>query len=379
MNMDNSTAGKEEQALARAIYCGLLGTEIDQRTRSMAAIYANNLFVSPWQDESDAVTKAYGQGFFTTLRDMEKATAMAARWGHGFTANNTPISSTVARDFLTDFFRRYLRQPRDYHHFVCQRRDIQFGGILDFPVEHPIAVEFWAIYITVAGSGTLNTQGQQFQLGPHTIAVVPPGATCTLSRDESAEHWCYHWLSFRSRLEWIELLEWAMELTRPVFFQMEDHQSYSGLIQQTEQLEATTYQPGSLSEKLCNNIIQNILIRIRLLAETEAGDSSHRNTKVQAAVDFILNNYAADIGLERVAREVNISTSRLSTLFREHFGISVIKWRDHIRMQKAKELLLHGNASIGSIASRVGYSDALYFSRRFKEHFDKTPSDFRNT
>ena len=78
-----------------------------------------------------------------------------------------------------------------------------------------------------------------------------------------------------------------------------------------------------------------------------------------------------------IANDASSSPSRLSALFREHFGISVIKWRDQIRMLKAKELVVHSQDPIGDIASRVGYPDALYFSRRFKDHFGVAPSHFR--
>jgi two-component system response regulator YesN len=100
---------------------------------------------------------------------------------------------------------------------------------------------------------------------------------------------------------------------------------------------------------------------------------------VQGAVDYILNHYGQEITLDMIARKVNSSPSRLSALFRENFGVSIIKWQDHIRMQKAKELIRHTNEPIGSIASHVGYPDALYFSRRCKDHFGMAPSDFRKT
>ncbi|MGI9294964.1 MAG: helix-turn-helix domain-containing protein, partial [Pseudomonadales bacterium] len=179
------------------------------------------------------------------------------------------------------------------------------------------------------------------------------------------------------RLEWIELLEWATELTRPVSISVDDPGKFKSLLYQTEQLESTTYLQGSLTERLCMNIIENILIRIRLLAEGGTSEGIKLDRRIQGAVDYILNHYGEDITVERIADSVNISPSRLSALFREHFGISLIKWRDHIRMEKAKELISHTNLSIGDIAARVGYPDPLYFSRRFNNHFGFAPTSLR--
>ena len=363
--------------MAKALYSGLRGVDIDLETRALSTLYSKKLFTSPWRNESDVATQAYGRRFFDALEDMGSKTGLAQRWQHCFDAHNDPVDAEQARAFLSDFFRTHLHYPRDYHKFVCQRRDITQKGVLDFPIEHPIAVEFWAVYITIEGSARLTVEEESIGLAPGSIAIIPPGCTCTLARQEGSSRWSYDWLSFRSRMDWLELLGWAGELTRPATLNTGTDANFNALIQQTVQLESTTYLPDTLTERLCTNIIENILLRIRLLAEGLDGRTFQVNRKVRGAVDYILNHYQEDISLESIAESVNSSPSRLSALFRDHFGISVIKWRDQIRMQKASELIEHGQDSIGTIASRVGYQDALYFSRRFKEHFGVAPSHLR--
>lgn len=377
MDMDNTTDLQQRLAMAKALYSGLRGAEIDLETRSLAASYSKNMWVSPWRDEADAMTRSYSRRFFAALHAMGTETRLAERWQHCFDEDNNPGNPNQARAFISDFFRVHLHHPRDYHNFVCQRRNVTNNGVLDFPIEHPISVEFWAIYITIAGSATLTVESESICLGPNSIAIIPPGCNCTLARHDSSPRWSYDWLSFRSRLDWLELLGWATELTKPVSLNIDNAASFAALTQQTEQLESTTYLPDTLSERLCNNIIENILLRIHLLAEDVTGGEFQVNRKVQKAVDFILNHYGEEITLEMIADYVNSSPSRLSALFREHFGISVIKWRDKIRMHKARELIEHSQEPIGTIASRVGYPDALYFSRRYKDHFGIAPSHSR--
>ena len=377
MHMDNTTDIDQRQAMAKTLYSALRGAEVDSETRSLAASYSKNLFTSPWRDEAETTTQVYASRFFNAVQEMGKTTRLADQWQHCFDENNTLKDPDHARAFLTEFFRVHLHHPRDYHDFVCQRRDIRDNGVLDFPIEHPISVDFWAIYITIQGSATLTVEGEPLCLGPNSIAIIPPGCHCTLEKNETAGHWVYDWLSFRSRLDWTELLGWATELTKPVFFDTDDSVSFSFLTQQTEQLESQTYMPDTISERLCKNIIENILLRLHILAEQATGSDTPVNQKVQSAVHYILNHYGEDISLEMIANDASSSPSRLSALFREHFGISVIKWRDQIRMLKAKELIKHSQDPIGDIASRVGYPDALYFSRRFKDHFGVAPSHFR--
>ncbi|MEH6581586.1 MAG: helix-turn-helix domain-containing protein [Halioglobus sp.] len=378
MDMDNTTNLQQRLAMAKTLYSALQGIEVDLETRSLSAAYSKNLFTSPWRDEADATTQAYAGRFFKALPEMGAATGLSQRWQHCFDADNNPGNPDQARAFISDFFRVHLHHPRDYHNFVCQRREVRHNGVLDFSIEHPISVEFWAIYITIEGSATLTVEGESIGLAPNSIVIVPPGCNCVLARQSSSALWCYDWLSFRSRLDWLELLGWARELTKPVSLNIDSAASFEALTQQTEQLESTTYLPDTLSERLCTNIIENILLRIRLLAENTTGGEFQVNRKVQGAVDFILNHYREEITLEIIADHVNSSPSRLGALFREHFGISVIKWRDQIRMHKARELIEHSQEPIGAIANSVGYPDALHFSRRFKDHFGVAPSHTRS-
>lgn len=378
MDMDNTTVVQQRLAMAKTLYCALQGLDVDLKTRSLSASYGTNLFVTPWGDGADPATQAYTDRFFDAARDMGTATGLIEHWQHCFDEGNNPTDPEQARAFISKFLRGMLHHPRDYHNFVCQRREVRRNGVLDFPMEHPIAVEFWAIYITMDGLATLTGDDGTTCLGPNSITIVPPGCNCTLAMQENSPLWGYHWLSFRSRLEWLELLGWTTELTRPVFFNIADTTSLRSLTRQAEELESTIYLPDTLAERLCNNIIENILIRIRLLVEEVTSGEAQVNRKVQGAVDFILNHYGEEITLEMIAEYVNSSPSRLSALFREHFGISVIKWRDQIRMQKARELIQSSREPIGNIAARVGYADALYFSRRFKEHFGLAPSQLRS-
>ena len=52
--------------------------------------------------------------------------------------------------------------------------------------------------------------------------------------------------------------------------------------------------------------------------------------------------------------------------------------RDY-RMTKAKELLLGTNLKLYEIADKVGYNDAKYFSRVFKEATGMLPAEYRKT
>lgn len=71
-----------------------------------------------------------------------------------------------------------------------------------------------------------------------------------------------------------------------------------------------------------------------------------------------------------------LSPSYFSHTFKKRMGISPIQFLNDLRIQKAKELLSGGCMSVSTIASLVGFEDALYFSRAFKRATGTSPTQF---
>ena len=94
------------------------------------------------------------------------------------------------------------------------------------------------------------------------------------------------------------------------------------------------------------------------------------------AARIIFLGYQQDLPLDEVAHRVGMSTSRFSTLFKQDMGVGYTAFVNHVRINKAKSLLLTGKTARES-AQMVGYSDAKYFSRVFKSIVGITPKAFR--
>ena len=96
------------------------------------------------------------------------------------------------------------------------------------------------------------------------------------------------------------------------------------------------------------------------------------------ATKYIASNYENDITLEKTAREVNISASYLSHLFRSGLGTTFGEYVSKLRIEKAKELLSATELSVAEIAEKVGIPDANYFTRIFKKYVGISPNKFRS-
>lgn len=81
--------------------------------------------------------------------------------------------------------------------------------------------------------------------------------------------------------------------------------------------------------------------------------------------------------INEMAVDISLSRSRLQHLYSETFGVSISKDIINSRLDKAVELLKKPEYSINKVAELVGYPNASYFNRQFKNSLGMTPTEFR--
>lgn len=99
---------------------------------------------------------------------------------------------------------------------------------------------------------------------------------------------------------------------------------------------------------------------------------------IQEAINFINSNYMNSITVNEIANHVNLSRSYLYKMFIKNLKISPQKYLINLRMYKATLLLKNTKIPIGEVASKVGYSDSLLFSKTFSRYFSMSPLNYRN-
>ena len=120
-----------------------------------------------------------------------------------------------------------------------------------------------------------------------------------------------------------------------------------------------------------------------LFTETMQLRDSHSKKKysklLEDAKAFIDENYKHDeMSLNTVAAQVNISPSYFSTIFSSEMGQTFVEYLTHVRLEKAKELLMCSNMRTAEIGYEVGYKDSHYFSYIFKKVVGCSPKEYRN-
>lgn len=105
--------------------------------------------------------------------------------------------------------------------------------------------------------------------------------------------------------------------------------------------------------------------------------SDAREATVAAAVRYLDEHFAEPVRMETVAASVFLSPDRLTEVFAAQMGRTPRDYLRHLRLERAKSLLLSSDESITTIAVRSGFGEAAYFARVFRQATGMTPRDWR--
>lgn len=65
-------------------------------------------------------------------------------------------------------------------------------------------------------------------------------------------------------------------------------------------------------------------------------------------------------------------------IFKKETSITLMSYKNYIKIERAKELLKTGDMKIGDIANKCGYENSSYFSETFKKTEKISPSAYRD-
>lgn len=92
---------------------------------------------------------------------------------------------------------------------------------------------------------------------------------------------------------------------------------------------------------------------------------------------YIRHNYQKSLTQDFIASLFYLNRSYLSTLFRQRTGMKFIDYLNHVRIDKAAELLQTSDRKMYQISKAVGYDNPKYFFRIFKKKMGCSPEQYR--
>ena len=108
-----------------------------------------------------------------------------------------------------------------------------------------------------------------------------------------------------------------------------------------------------------------------------AGQKLHQDPLVLQVQQWLEGHYAEKFRFEDVARQHGMSIRNFMRRFQTATGDKPLHYLQRLRIETAKGLLAASRKSIKAISYEVGYDDASFFARLYRQHTGLSPNEYR--
>jgi YesN/AraC family two-component response regulator len=142
----------------------------------------------------------------------------------------------------------------------------------------------------------------------------------------------------------------------------------------------------NLSKDVCYKlpIRANIYLMMSALLRYYCGSKNdldklvyHNVLRLKPVIDYISANYAEKLYIEKLSEKIVVSADYFTKMFKDSIGKTPVDYINGKRVERALELLICTEKSMADIAAMVGFSNANYFHKIFKQYMDMSPLAYR--
>lgn len=101
--------------------------------------------------------------------------------------------------------------------------------------------------------------------------------------------------------------------------------------------------------------------------------------ELQQVVNLMMANIEEPLRMDEVAELVGLNLRRMERLFNAHLGTAPAQFYRQLRLEKARDLLLHTNLPTLEVACLTGFSSSSHFAMAYQRQFDMRPSETRRS
>lgn len=236
----------------------------------------------------------------------------------------------------------------------------------------PYVRENYVIHTVTSGTGVYKVNGKVYQLKPGQAFLIYPGLE-TIYQADPQTPWSYMWVGFNGIRARSVVEEIGFSEENPVVTLDDTERISSAIDRILEAREMTLVN----SIKRVSAFYDALIAMIELNTQEKPKYNYTDDRYVNMAVDIIVARYNERVRVSDIADRVGINRSYLTSIFKKEMHMSPQEFLINYRLEKAAQMLQETRDPIGSIATAVGYSDPLAFSKAFRKKFNTTPSDYR--
>lgn len=216
---------------------------------------------------------------------------------------------------------------------------------------------------TTEGKGKAYLYGRKYELEPGSILFLPADTTHFYER--ITEDWKTYWITYNGAIEFFEKKPAIWTVPKEFDFMY----FYNAVLSYKNTPE------WSLKSSV---LLYELLVSCRELAAAEQTSAYNLRSRFDPVIDFLYEHCTENLSIDEIAGMIGVSPEHFCKLFKEYTNMRPFEYITHLRIERAKTLLLENpREPVGRIARAAGYTDNSYFIKKFKELEGLSPGQYR--
>ncbi|MEF3303678.1 helix-turn-helix domain-containing protein [Paenibacillus sp. GYB003] len=247
---------------------------------------------------------------------------------------------------------------------------VVIAGHFDNPdsyvTRRPEGMEDWLVTYTLSGQGYFVTSGVKRLCGAGDLVLLKSGTPHEYGTEKGGR-WNFVWAHFSSRMMETGLLP-DREL---IVHRIESGAMRKRVYRAFKRVLADFGERGPYWHELSENALREILL---LLARRM---SKPVDPRIEETLRLLSGSMRETVRVDTLAKAVGLSPSRLSHLFKQTTGRSIVEALNLMRVRQAALLLTHTDRNASEVALDVGFSNYNHFLNQFRKRYGVSPSAFQ--
>lgn len=236
--------------------------------------------------------------------------------------------------------------------------------------------DVYEIFIFLKGDSSFFIEGSNFELSPYDILFICPDEMHRVWHN--SEKKTYSRMIFNVSHSYFEKYnitkyEYILRQNSVRRRKISGENNYSNGIKDIIDKIKKCMDNGETSDSaIINALFIELVYTMCNIAEFDS--TGAENSKVQAAIDYINENFKNHITLDDVSKNIFVSKHHLCRIFKEMTGFTVNGYLNHRRIMYVNECVHHKNMTIQDACFEAGFTNYANFYRMYKKENSTSPA-----
>ncbi len=244
----------------------------------------------------------------------------------------------------------------------------------DFRFKREPGFPYWTFSLAHSGNSIFESLGQEIMSQPFDLKFIKPNTPYATRIVPGGVSWRGDWLIAEPRDEWLEFLHWPSELPGIGRINVAGTQQQEAIKKEFRAAVDIFITGGPLAQLKATHALESVIL---LSTQLHDAQGSRLDARIIKAIEKLSQDFDQYLDVDMLAESVDLSPSRFAHLFKSETGQTPMAYRESVRLNQAKQMLIGTNWSVQEIAEAVFYESPFHFSKRFKQRFGYSPRKFR--